>query len=469
MWHVEVDEKGVFECDVLINACGILNNIQWPQLVGLDGFQGKICHTAAWSDSIDLKNKRVAIIGAGASAVQLLPAIQDQASHIDVHIRTPSWITPPLIDSVTGEANPAYSSEEKKRFADDAEFSLTERKKMEAWFNGMFKTFWRNSVEQQEIRARLEVSMRQTITKSEYRDKLIPVFDVGCRRINPGDAYLKALQRDHVLPVFDAIDSVTPTGIVAGGTLREVDVIIAATGFDTSFRPRFPIVNGKGQDLRELWKDEPEAYMGLAVSGFPNYLMFLGPNTPISNGSVIGVLEATADFFVRLISKKIEEKIISFDVRKDVQVDFDQHTQQLMQETVWVGPCRSWYRSRSGKITAIWPGSSLHYIETLDSNRWEDWSWKYRGNRFGWWGSGFSKVEGKADADLAYYIKQYQPLSLDAYYQAAIDTDSSHGPNIEFQRKHESEDDCAPRSVASQTSSCSSWLSQIEEGLDTTI
>lgn len=176
--------------------------------------------------------------------------------------------------------------------------------------------------------------MRKIITKREYSEKLIPTFDVGCRRINPGEAYLQALQRDHVQSAFNNIERVTIAGLVAGGIHREVDIVIAATGFDTSFRPRFPIINHHGQDLRELWKDEPEAYLGLAVSGFPNYLTFLRPNTPIANGSVIGLLESTIDFFVRLISKESEENIAKFDVGKEEQVDFDQHTQRLMTNMV---------------------------------------------------------------------------------------------------------------------------------------
>lgn len=119
VWHVEVVDKGKFECDVLINACGILNNIQWPQVPSLEDFQRQICHTTAWDKSIELDRKRVAIIGAGASAVQLLPVIQDQVLHADMYIRTPSWITLPPIESATGEANPAYSEEEKQRFALD--------------------------------------------------------------------------------------------------------------------------------------------------------------------------------------------------------------------------------------------------------------------------------------------------------------------------------------------------------------
>jgi len=204
--------------------------------------------------------------------------------------------------------------------------------------------------------------------------------------------------------------------------MRPVDVVITATGFDTSFRPRFPITGRNGDDLRELWKDEPVSYFGTAVSGFPNYLTFLGPNTPISNGSLMGTLEATADYFVRLVGNFIHNKALSFDVRTDVQADFDAHTQNLMRDMVWSGACRSWCKSKSGKVTALWPGSSLHYREILESNRWEDFDWRYQGNRFAYWGLGQARVEKDAEpgaADLAYYIRHHEPLLLEAYYLAA--------------------------------------------------
>jgi hypothetical protein len=364
----------------------------------------------------------VAIVGAGASAIQVLPAIQDKIQHADVYIRTPSWITPPAGESTGMKGNHEYTAEEKKKFLEDPEYSLQMRKEMETSCNKFFKAFIRDGDEQQMIRKKLEKSMKSLVSKPELQEHLVPKFEVGCRRINPGQPYLKALQEPNVQPVFEPIDHVTPQGIVAGGKLRPVDVIIAATGFDTSFRPRFPIIGRQGVDLRELWKDDPVGYCGLAVSGFPNYLVFLGPNTPISNGSLMGTLEATGDYFIRLIGKFIHEKAVSFDVHLEVQADFDAYTQELMKDMVWTGNCRSWYKGRNGKITALWPGSSLHYREVLESNRWEDFSWKYKRNRFAYWGKGFSQIEAPENAesaDLAYYMKIHEPLPLEAYYLAA--------------------------------------------------
>ncbi|CAK7232680.1 hypothetical protein SCUCBS95973_009184 [Sporothrix curviconia] len=421
-WAISVDNGPDVECDILVNGSGILNNFKFPDLKGLGTFKGQVLHTADWNVSADfLSGKRVAIIGAGASAIQTLPAIQDTVTHADVYIRTPSWIMSPVLEAMaTTKGNHEYTPEEKERFRTDPKFYLECRKEMEVESNKVLKAFIRGSKEQASLRANLEANMKALIGDPELQAQLIPTFEVGCRRLSPGEPYLAALQRDNVTPVFGDVDEVLPDGVVSGGVLRPADVIIAATGFDTSFRPRFSIVGQNGVELRNLWKDNPVAYCGLAVAGFPNYFVFLGPNTPISNGSVMGTLEATADYFVRIMQKMVAQDVAYFNVRADVQADFDSQTQATMQNMVWTGSCNSWFKNKQGKVIALWPGSSLHYREVLEANRWEDYEWKYRQtNRFAYWGQGFSKVEDDENGDLAYYLHAHEPLPLEAYYDAS--------------------------------------------------
>ncbi|KAJ9400286.1 hypothetical protein DTO282F9_2754 [Paecilomyces variotii] len=402
-WSVSVEGKGVFECDVLVNAGGILNNPKFPSLNNLNSF-------------------KVAIVGAGASAIQTLPEIQSIASHVDIYIRTPSWITGPFGSKLQGEQNHTYTEAEKERFRDDLEYYLRVRKDMEASFTGMHRNFFKGSNEQRQWRTKLETHMRELIHSEHLQQNLIPSFEAGCRRTSPGERYLAALQKDNVEPVFTPIQEITPSGIRdCNGVERAVDIIVAATGFDTSFRPRFPIIGRNGIDLRELWKDDPTSYCGLAVSGFPNYLIFLGPNTPIANGSLMGSLEATADYFIRVLRKTITQHVASFDIRADVQSDFNAHTQDFMRHMVWTGSCRSWYKTAEGKITAVWPGSGLHYREFLQSDRWEDWNWQYTKNRFEYWGLGLASIEtsGDKDKDLSYYIQSHPNLPKEALERVA--------------------------------------------------
>ncbi|KAJ9144148.1 Monooxygenase [Pleurostoma richardsiae] len=432
IWTVQVENGPSVESEILVNASGILNHPQLPDIEGLSNFAGPLLHTASWDSSVDLKGKRVAVIGSGASAVQLLPEIQPLSSQVHVFIRTPSWITRPLGMPIPDATNYTYKENEKDGFRLNEEAYLKIRKSFEADSNGQFRAFFKGSTEQEDVRAKFETRMKTLIHDEDLQRKLIPSFEAGCRRINPGEQFLVALQQPNVQPVFDRIDKITPHGVVAAVTEYPADILVAATGFNTSFRPRFPIIGRNNVNLQDIWAEEPVSYWGTGVAGFPNYLIFLGPNTPISNGSLMGSLEATGDYFVRLIRKMIRQHVKAFDVRPDAQQDFDRHTQSYMQNMVWTGTCRSWYKKGvDGRVSALWPGSSLHYIQALAENRWEDYQWGYEGERYEYWRHGLSWIEDpetdplgldeqeslrtcstipKKDSDLAFYIRKSPPL-----------------------------------------------------------
>lgn len=288
-WTVDVDSKTKpYVAEILVNAGGILNDLQIPNITGLDTFAGPVLHTADWDSSVDLEGKRVGVIGSGASAIQLLPQIQPKSSKINIFIRTPSWISPPVALPDADRPDYTYTEREKQAFRSNGETYLNDRKRLESQFNEMFMAFTKGSSQQQDLRATLETWMEARISDDSLKERLVPSFEVGCRRINPGEAYLRALQESNVTPVFDGIDHITPSGVVAGGMEYKFDAIITATGFNTSFKPRFPIIGRRGVNLQDLWAEEPVSYFGTGVSGFPNYLIFLGPNTPISNGSIMG-------------------------------------------------------------------------------------------------------------------------------------------------------------------------------------
>ncbi|KAM0546948.1 hypothetical protein ACHAPJ_010608 [Fusarium lateritium] len=446
-WTIELDDGTLVTSEVLVNASGILNHPQLPNVEGLSTFSGPMLHTASWDSSIDLRGKRIGVIGAGASAIQLVPSIQPLARDMKVFIRTPSWIAPPVALPDPDATNYTYSSEEKKGFEGQKDAYLTTRKSLEDQFNGMFKIFLKSSPEQRNIRNLFESRMKQLIPDKMLQDKLIPQFEAGCRRINPGEGFLTALQKHNVEPVFDSIQKVTPNGIVAGGQEYPADILVAATGFNTTFRPRFPIIGRNGANLQDLWQDDPASYLGIGVAGFPNYLIFLGPNTPISNGSLMGSVEATADYFIRLLHKMIRQRVKSFEVRSDAQEDFNTHTQTTMQDMVWTGTCRSWYKQgTNGKVTGIWAGSSLHYIQVLSEDRWEDYEWEHKSERYSYWGQGLSWIEApdldplgarrqdmleamttipKKDSDLSFYLWKSDPLPDDCIPDVGLNKTTS--------------------------------------------
>lgn len=173
---------------------------------------------------------------------------------------------------------------------------------------------------------------------------------------------------------FTSVTRVTETGVIgADGTAVEVDTIVCATGFDVSYKPRFPIVGKNNISLAEKWEVNPEGYLGLGVPDMPNLLLFVGPAWPVENGSSVGPLFYVSLYAVQVIKKLQQELIGSITPRQDVTDAFNAHVQEWVRHTIWVDDCRSWYKNNeTGRVNAIWPGSSLHYIDMIRQPRWED-------------------------------------------------------------------------------------------------
>lgn len=253
-------------------------------------------------------------------------------------------------------------------------------------------------------------------------EMLIPDFPVGCRRQTPGAHYLEALLEDNVETRWDDVDIITETGIRSRSTGEnlEFDVIVCATGFDTSFQPRFPIIGRNGADLAKRWTDDlPLAYFGITVPDFPNYFAFIGPGSPISNGSLVIGIQMMAIYMFKLIDKIQTECIASLCPSIDATRDYNEHIQSFLQRTVWVGGCRSWYKRGTvdGPVVAIYGGTSFHYVEALRNPRWEDYEMRLlkmkAPNRFAYLGNGFTLREtkgGKVSDTQTLDFRQYWDL-----------------------------------------------------------
>jgi Predicted flavoprotein involved in K+ transport len=222
---------------------------------------------------------------------------------------------------------------------------------------------------------------------------------------------------------------VTSWGCVADdGSEHALDVLVCATGFDTSFRPRFPLVGRNAIDLATQWAEEPRNYLSLAVHNFPNYFMFLGPNCPIGSGPIIVGIEAAGDYMARFMNRWQKEGIRCFDPKVAAVDDFMEQKDLFMDTTVWrsgsgsdsdgngkgSGSCRSWWRNyRTGKVTALWPGSTVHYLEALATPRYEDFEVEYTSsNRFAYLGNGFAQRQLAASADPTWYLRTTDEGSL---------------------------------------------------------
>lgn len=238
---------------------------------------------------------------------------------------------------------------------------------------------------------------------------LIPTWSVGCRRFTPGPGYLEALQAANVRAVLTGVATVTRTGCVDdAGAAHDFDTLVCATGFNTSFVPRFPVVNGAGENLQDEWRGDPRGYMATGAAGYPNYMILFGPNSPTGNGPVLPAMELQADYILRFVDRYQTENIHSFSPKREAVEDFNDYSDWFMTRTVWSDDCRSWYKnhSKDGRVTGLWPGSALHFHEAIREVRWDDWDVKYRGNRFAWLGNGFSQVEVDPEGDLSWYISE---------------------------------------------------------------
>ncbi|KAI9663199.1 MAG: hypothetical protein M1821_008247 [Bathelium mastoideum] len=407
------------ECAVLINACGLLNNWKWPSIPGLKDYGGQLTHSASWGQNYDYTGKRVAVIGSGSSAIQIVPELQPAVKHLHAFIRSPTWIAPSqgFVDPKSeGPLNFFYTEADKKRFREDPDYFLSYRKNMESDMNRTFDTFLKDSEKQKGAYVEFAKMMKNRLGGDEELAKLLtPKWGVGCRRLTPGQNFLETLVKENVTVIRDEIDRIEARGIVtADGTLHEVDAIICATGFDTTYKPRFKLVGRRHAPLSDLWADtnDIEAYLALAIPDFPNYFMFLGPNAPISNGTLIPVLEKQCEYMVQMIRKMQREHIKAVCVKRDVTRQLNARHQQFLRRMVFSDNCRSWYKGgrSDGKVIGIWPGSSLHYYETISEPRYEDYEFVYdSGNMWNFLGNGWTQLE-KNDAenggknDLAFYL-----------------------------------------------------------------
>lgn len=244
---------------------------------------------------------------ARSSGIQILPTILPQVKNVVNFVREPTWIAPIILP---GFEPREFHEKEKLEFRSDPHKHLEYRRTIESNGNGIFPLFLRESEQQQQALAFFAHAMKDKISDPSLKEKLVPKWNVGCRRLTPGVGYLEALKDEKSSLVYGEITQITSRGPVdEDGNEHPIDVLICATGFDTTFKPRFPLTGPGGVTLNEKWQKTPESYLGMAAAGFPNYFMFLGPNCPIGNGPVLVGIEAQADYFMKFIQKFREENV----------------------------------------------------------------------------------------------------------------------------------------------------------------
>jgi cation diffusion facilitator CzcD-associated flavoprotein CzcO len=262
--------------------------------------------------------------------------------------------------------------------------------------------------------------------RQELCNALIPKWELGCRRITPGEGYLESFLLPNVELTQSPIVEVTETGIrTADGKFHEVDVgklsrcrtayqpdiwtVVCATGFDVSYRPPYPIIGRNGVELGELWSKEPISYMSLACPHMPNYFLFTGPNATIGHGSLMESLGWTAAYIIKWMKKILEEDIKAIVPKEQAVADFVAYEDQIHKTLVWSGGCRSWYKNSTidGRVVALFGGSALLYRHLISNLRPEDFEIEFRSaNRYRFLGNGFTEYELEKTNDLAWYVEK---------------------------------------------------------------
>lgn len=353
LWRLETAE-GPITAKVLISAIGGLVEPSLPDIEGIEGFEGEIFHSARWNHDVELEGKRVAVVGTGASAVQIVPEIAKRVARLDVYQRTAPWVMP--------HTNRRTLRLERWLFR---RFPALQRLRRLGVYLSHEPLAFAMTVQPRLLKALGAIGRRhlaRQVADPELRRKLTPDYSPGCKRLLPTNAYYPALTRANVELVTDPIERVTANGVVAGGAERETDVLVLATGFEVQDPPGLGRVRGRGgQTVRESFGDGGfRAHLGTTIAGFPNFFMLLGPNTGTGHQSIIYMVESQIDYVLDALRVMQERRLDAIEVRRGAMERYNDWVRRRSRRTVWLsGGCSSWYLDDEGRNTTIWPTFSF--------------------------------------------------------------------------------------------------------------
>ncbi len=355
VWTVVLEGGEVLTANVVITATGQLNRPAWPSIPGLDRFAGKVFHSARWDHSFDYADKRVAVIGTGASAIQFVPELAKTASSLSLFQRSAPWVLP--------KPDRAFRRWEQTLF-----------RTLPAWDRlYRYLIYWKNesrALAFTGFNAILEFFARQArreaykhVTDPDKRKHVIPDYQIGCKRILISNDWYPAINQANVNLITETIERIDTDGVVtADGRHHSVDAIICGTGFRASeFLAPMTITGRGGLSLSEAWREGASAFKGITVNGFPNLFMLYGPNTNLAHNSIVFMLESQIRYVLDALKALQKYPGAAMDVRKDRQERFSAVVQSGLEDSVWSSGCSSWYLDANGKNTVNWPGFTFSY------------------------------------------------------------------------------------------------------------
>jgi cation diffusion facilitator CzcD-associated flavoprotein CzcO len=366
-WRITTSKAQQLVVDFVINCTGILHKPAFPDINGLNDFKGNLFHTAQWDHSVELKGKRIGVIGTGSTAAQAIPElINTDSTQVSVFQRTAQWIIP--------IPNKVYSEKEKARLNNSALW----RKLTYKTFTTIFDNIFSRAVIGQKLqlwwvdrlaRKNLKTSIKDPI----LREKLTPNYKPGCKRMIMNTDFYPSIQQPNAKLITDGIERVTEEGIVTtDGKHHKLDIIVLGTGFDPFAFMRPMSMKGKnGIDINEVWSKKITAYRSLMIPGFPNFFLMLGPNTPIGNNSVIRMSEAQTDYLMQILDKWRREEFDTVEPKQSAVEAFMAHIKKGMPKTIWVTGCKSWYLDADGD-PALWPYTFGQWLKEMKKPEYKD-------------------------------------------------------------------------------------------------
>lgn len=354
-WEIETSGGGL-TADIVVSATGPLSEPRVPEIPGLDSFPGKVFHSARWDHDYDLRGKRVAVVGTGASAIQIVPSIQPDVARLTLFQRTPPWVMPRVDRAIGGLERGLHRA---------LPFTARLRRGLLWGIRELqVQAFTRHPEELGFVERLAERNMARAIKDPELRARLTPDYRIGCKRILLSSTYYPALAQPNVDVVSSGLAEVRgSTAVAADGTEAEVDAIVFGTGFHVTDMPIAErVVGADGRTLAEAWKNGMGALRGASVSGFPNWMTIIGP-TPAGNSSMILMIESQLNYLADFLRQSATlGGRVALDARQGA-VDAWNHTvQERMKRTVWnTGGCTSWYLDAEGRNTTVWPGTTTEF------------------------------------------------------------------------------------------------------------
>jgi cation diffusion facilitator CzcD-associated flavoprotein CzcO len=358
-WRLETASGHRDVVDVVIAATGVLHHPRFPDIDGLDTFEGACFHSARFDHRVPLDGRRVGIIGTGSTAVQMVVALVERVAHLTLFQRTAQWVMPAL--------NPEFTEEERRNFSEHPEELRELREKLEQAFDGFADGVVDASSPLMQMVARLcRSNLEDNVTDPELRELLRPDYQAACKRLIAADGFYQAIQHPNAELVVEKISHVEAEGVrTVDGTLHELDVLVLATGFkvDAFMRP-LELIGRNGTRLDEVWAQRPNAYLSISIPDFPNFFMLNGPNGPVGNFSLIGVAELQLGYILQLVDLLRSGRYREVSATWDAMEQHEAARVEAAKGTVWSTGCRSWYLDDRG-VPAVWPWPFSRFREEM--------------------------------------------------------------------------------------------------------